>query len=194
MGNKPRSSSGRTHRHTDYGAGIRILAEDDLFGLLDSLKEPAFLLILDCVQDPHNLGACLRTANGAGVHAVIMPRDRSVDVTDVVRRVACGAAETTPIVRVTNLSRVLDQLKKAGVWLVGTGAEEARSLYEIDLTGPLAIIMGSEGKGMRRLTADKCDFLVNFPMRGTVESLNVSVSTGICLFEALRQRLAKDVK
>ncbi len=188
MGNKPRSSSGRTHRHTDYSAKTRILSENDLYDLLDGLKEPPFLLILDCVQDPHNLGACLRTANGAGVHAVVLPKDRSVDVTDVVRRVACGAAEKTPIARVTNLARVLDRLKEAGVWLVGTGAEADRSIYQTDLTGPIGIIMGAEGKGMRRLTTDKCDFLVRFPMHGTVESLNVSVSAGICLYEALRQR------
>jgi len=149
---------------------------------------PPFLLVLDNIQDPHNLGACLRTADAAGVQAVIAPKDRSVRMTKAVRTVACGAAENVPFVQVTNLARLLKQLKKRDVWIVGTSDRAKKSLYELDLTGPLAIVMGSEGKGLRRLTAEKCDFLAHLPMTGSVESLNVSVATGICLYEAVRQR------
>jgi len=188
MGRKSRATSERTHRHTDFSESIKSLDEEDLFQTLESSGEPAFLLILDTVQDPHNLGACLRTANGAGVQAVIVPKDRSVSITPAVRTVACGAAEKTPLVRVTNLARFLDRLKKAGVWLVGTTDQADKSLYELDLTGPIAFVMGSEGTGIRRLTSDKCDFLAKLPMAGDVESLNVSVATGVCLYEAVRQR------
>lgn len=188
MGRKSRSISDRTHKHTDFSESIRSLDEEDLFQLLGKSDQPAFLLVLDTVQDPHNLGACLRTANGAGVQAVIVPKDRSVAITPVVRTVACGAAEKTPLVRVTNLARFLDRLKEAGVWLVGTADQAEKSLYEIDLTGPIAVVIGSEGTGIRRLTSDKCDFLAKLPMAGEVESLNVSVAAGICMYEALRQR------
>lgn len=190
MGRKSRSVSDRTHRHTDLSEPVRTLDEEDLLALLDEQAEPAFVLILDTVQDPHNLGACLRTANGAGVQAVVVPKDRSVSITPAVRTVACGAAEKTPLVRVTNLARFLDRLKKAGVWLVGTADGAEKFLYEIDLTGPIAIVMGSEGTGLRRLTMEKCDFLARLPMAGEVESLNVSVATGVCLYEAVRQRQA----
>ena len=162
--------------------------ETELFALLKSLETPPFLLLLDQVQDPHNLGACLRTADGAGVHAVIAPKDRSVGLTSAVRTVACGAAEHVPYVQVTNLARFMDQLKELGIWLVGTASEAESSLYEADLTGPLGLVMGSEGSGLRRLTRERCDFVVSFPLFGSVESLNVSVATGICLFEAVRQR------
>lgn len=159
--------------------------------LLTDLEVPPFLLVLDGVTDPHNLGACLRSADAAGVHAVIAPRDRACGLTPVVRKVACGAAETVPFVQVTNLARTLKALRDAGVWVVGTALEEgAVPLYERDLTGPLALVLGAEGKGIRRLTRDNCDDLVYVPMAGTVQSLNVSVATGICLFEALRQRRA----
>jgi len=188
MGRKSRSISDRTHRHTDFSETVRSYDEEDLFALLDKRSEPAFLLILDTVQDPHNLGACLRTANAAGIQAVVVPKDRSVSITPAVRTVACGAAEKTPLVRVTNLARLLDRLKKAGVWLVGTADQAEKSLYEIDLKGPLALVMGAEGTGLRRLTAEKCDFLAKLPMVGEVESLNVSVATGVCLYEAVRQR------
>lgn len=157
--------------------------------LLTDLEVPAFLLVLDGVTDPHNLGACLRSADAAGVHAVIAPRDRACTLTPVVRKVACGAAETVPFVQVTNLSRTLRTLRDAGVWVIGTALEEgAVPLYERDLKGSLALVLGAEGKGIRRLTRENCDDLVYIPMAGTVQSLNVSVATGICLFEALRQR------
>lgn len=189
MGKNPRSQKQRTHKHTDYTAGIHILDGDDLMNLVDGLETP-LLLILDDVTDPHNLGACMRTADAAGVHAVIVPKDRSVSITETVRRVACGAAEKVPFVRVTNLARTMTQLKEAGIWLVGTADEARANLYGADLTGPLALVMGSEGSGLRRLTREHCDFLVSIPMAGSVESLNVSVATGVCLFEAVRQRQA----
>ncbi len=157
--------------------------------LLTDLDVPPFLLVLDGVTDPHNLGACLRSADAAGVHAVIAPRDRACGLTPVVRKVASGAAETVPFVQVTNLSRTLKSLRDAGVWVIGTALEEgAVSLYERDLKGPLALVLGAEGKGIRRLTRENCDELVYVPMAGSVQSLNVSVATGVCLFEALRQR------
>lgn len=162
--------------------------EDDLFAALERLSEPPFVLVLDCVQDPHNLGACLRSANAAGVHVVIVPKDRSAPITETVVHVARGAASYTPVARVTNLARTLDQLKEMGVWLVGTADSATESLYDRDLTGPLGIVMGAEGEGLRRLTAEKCDFLVHIPMSGQVDCLNVSVATGVCLFEANRQR------
>ena len=146
------------------------------------------LLILDGVTDPHNLGACLRSADAAGVTAVIVPKNRSADLGPVVSKVACGAAETVPFVRVTNLSRTLAQLKELGVWVVGTTGDAEQLLYQQDLTLPLALIMGAEGEGMRRLTSEGCDFTVSLPMQGSVSSLNVSVATGVCLFEVLRQR------
>ncbi len=157
--------------------------------LLTDLEVAPFLLVLDGVTDPHNLGACLRSADAAGVHAVIAPRDRACGLTPVVRKVASGAAETVPFVQVTNLSRTIKSLRDAGVWVIGTALEEgAVSLYERDLKGPLALVLGAEGKGIRRLTRENCDELVYVPMAGTVQSLNVSVATGVCLFEALRQR------
>jgi 23S rRNA (guanosine2251-2'-O)-methyltransferase len=160
----------------------------DLLIYLAGLSVPPLLLVLDGVQDPHNLGACLRSADAAGAQAVVVPRDNAVSVTPVVRKVASGAAETVPVFQVTNLARTLDQLKEAGVWLVGTAGDAPRSLYDTDLRGPLALILGGEGKGLRRLTEERCDFLVQIPMHGSVASLNVSVAAGICLFEAVRQR------
>ncbi|MBT6400580.1 MAG: 23S rRNA (guanosine(2251)-2'-O)-methyltransferase RlmB [Verrucomicrobia bacterium] len=161
--------------------------EGDLFEILDNKEQP-LLLILDCVQDPNNLGAILRTADGAGVDAVIAPKDKAVGLTDTVRRVAVGAAESVPFVKVTNLARTMRELKERGVWLVGTSDQATQSLYETDLKGAVAIVMGREGEGMRQLTEKECDFLVNFPMKGTVDCLNVSVSAGVCLYEAVRQR------
>lgn len=158
--------------------------------LLQDLEVPPFLLILDGVQDPHNLGACLRSADAAGVHAVITPKDRACGLTATVRKVASGAAETTPLIQVTNLARTLKFLRHLDIWLVGAAGETEQELYQTDLTGPLAVVMGTEGKGLRRLTRENCDVLVKIPMVGAVESLNVSVATGICLFEALRQRNA----
>ncbi len=157
--------------------------------LLTTLEVPPFLLVLDGVTDPHNLGACLRTADAAGVHAVIAPRDRACGLNATVRKVASGAAETVPFVQVTNLARTLRMLRDNGVWVVGTALEGASgSLYQGRLTGPLALALGAEGQGLRRLTRDNCDELVYIPMHGLVESLNVSVATGIALFEAVRQR------
>jgi len=162
--------------------------EHDLDKILDDTEGPPFLLILDGVQDPHNLGACLRTADAAGVHALIAPKDNAVGLTPVACKVASGAAETIPYVQVTNLARTIDALKERGIWLIGTAGEAQSGLFETDLTGPAALVMGSEGKGLRRLTRERCDLLVRLPMLGTVESLNVSVAAGICLYEALRQR------
>jgi len=163
--------------------------EQDLAAFLAGLAEPPFLLVLDGVQDPHNLGACLRTADAAGVQAVIVPRDRAAGITPVVRKVACGAAETVPVFTVTNLARSLRQLKEAGVWIYGASGDAERSLYGTDLRGPLALVLGGEGKGLRRLTRELCDFLIAIPMAGRVESLNVSVAAGVLLYEAQRQRV-----
>lgn len=164
--------------------------EDDLLQSLSTSDAPPFLLILDGVTDPHNLGACLRTADATGVQAVIVPKDKSASLSPTVRKVACGAAETVPLVRVTNLARFMRSLQEAGVWLIGTAGEADSTLHQADFTGPAALVMGAEGKGMRRLTREHCDLLINIPMLGHVDSLNVSVATGVCLYEALRQRLA----
>ncbi|MES9868567.1 MAG: 23S rRNA (guanosine(2251)-2'-O)-methyltransferase RlmB [Sedimenticola sp.] len=165
------------------------LGEGELKSLLQDLAGPPFLLVLDGVQDPHNLGACLRSADGAGVHAVVAPKDRSAGLTPTAVKVACGAAETVPFIQVTNLARTLRWLsEELGIWLVGTAGEAEAELYQADLKGPLAIVMGAEEKGMRRLTREACDQLVKLPMAGSVESLNVSVAAGVCLFEAVRQR------
>jgi len=151
-------------------------------------KENVLLLILDGVTDPHNLGACLRTADAAGVDAVIVPKDRAAGLTPTARKVACGAAETMPFFQVTNLSRTLKQLKDHDVWIAGTAGEADELIYDKQLTGKLALVMGAEEKGMRRLTRENCDLLIKLPMAGQVESLNVSVATGVCLFEIVRQR------
>ena len=167
-------------------------SEADLPGILQQVKGPLLLLVLDGVQDPHNLGACLRTADAAGVHAVIAPKDRSVGLTPVACKVASGAAERLPFVQVTNLARTLKMLAdQFGVWIIGAAGEARQSLYEVDLKTPTALVMGGEEKGMRRLTREHCDQLVSLPMSGTVESLNVSVATGVALFEVVRQRLEK---
>ncbi len=160
----------------------------DLDALLAELDHPPLLLILDGITDPHNLGACLRSADAAGADAVIAPKDKAAGLTPVAAKVASGAAESVPFVQVTNLARALNQLKAAGVWLVGTADDAAVSLFDTDLRGPLALVLGSEGSGMRRLTRERCDLLVSLPMRGRVESLNVSVAAGVCLYETLRQR------
>ena len=164
-----------------------LMSEADLSELLSQETVP-LILILDGVTDPHNLGACLRSADAAGVTAVIFPKDKNADVNDVARKVASGAAETVPWVRVTNLARTIESLKQAGVWVIGTDGDAEVTLYEQDLSGPCAMVLGSEGAGMRRLTRDLCDFVVKLPMAGSVSSLNVSVAAGVCLFEAVRQR------
>jgi len=164
-----------------------LMNEADLSEHLSQATAP-LILILDGVTDPHNLGACLRSADAAGVTAVIFPKDKNADVNDVARKVASGAAETVPWVRVTNLARTIESLKQAGVWVIGTDGDAEVTLYEQDLSGPCAMVLGSEGAGMRRLTRDLCDFVVKLPMAGSVSSLNVSVAAGVCLFEAVRQR------
>lgn len=169
-------------------SGSNIAAEGQLLSMLDAIEGVPLLLVLDGVQDPHNLGACLRTAEAAGVHLVIICKDRSSGITPVVRRAASGAAETLPIIQATNLSRVLRALKSHGIWLAGTSDTATADIYHTDLTGPLALVMGSEGAGIRRLTSELCDYLVSIPMAGQVESLNVSVATGVCLYEINRQR------
>lgn len=165
-----------------------VLDESALHARLDALTEPPLLLVLDGIQDPHNLGACLRSADAAGAHAVIAPRDKACGLTSTVRKVACGAAETVPFVQVTNLVRCLRSLQARGIWVTGTDVAAETVLFDADLTGPAALVLGAEDKGMRRLTREACDQLVRLPMRGSVQSLNVSVSAGIGLYEALRQR------
>jgi 23S rRNA (guanosine2251-2'-O)-methyltransferase len=176
--------------HQGVVASVQHVAwtEQDLAAIVQTAGGRALLMILDGVQDPHNLGACLRTANAAGVHAVIAPKDRSVGLTAVVRKVASGAAETTPFIQVSNLGRTLRWLKEQGVWVAGLSGEGESELYSIDLRGPLALVLGAEGAGLRYLTMELCDYRLRIPMQGTVESLNVSVATGICLYEVVRQR------
>lgn len=170
---------------------VRLPEERDEAALkhaISSSDTAPFYLVLDQVTDPHNLGACLRSANAAGVQGVIVPKDNACRLNATVCKVACGAAERVPLYRVTNLSRTLRWMKDAGIWLVGAAGESQQTVYEADLTGPLALVMGAEGSGLRRLTREQCDFLVKIPMTGQVESLNVSVATGILLFEAVRQK------
>ncbi len=166
---------------------IRSLDEGALQDILEAQPQGLYL-VLDCIQDPHNLGAILRTADGAGVAAVIAPRDKSAAITETVLRVSVGAAEKVPFVQVTNLARCMKAMKEAGIWFVGTSDHGDRSLYDMDLKGGIALVMGAEGDGMRRLTEENCDFLIRIPMHGSVPCLNVSVATGVCLYEALRQR------
>ena len=164
------------------------LRDRDLKELLDATEHQPLLLILDGVTDPHNLGACLRTADAAGVDAVIAPKDNSAPLNGTVRKVACGAAEVIPYIQVTNLARTMKDIQERGIWITGTAGEAEQSVYDADLKGAVALVMGAEGKGMRRLTRENCDFLVKLPMAGSVSSLNVSVATGVCLFEIVRQR------
>lgn len=181
---------GDEKRHQGVVARCQELApwdEKKLIENIESAKKPVILLVLDGVQDPHNLGACLRSANAFGVMAVIAPKDRAASLTDVAKKVSSGASEKTPFIPVSNLHRVLLQLKEAGVWLVGLDASATQSISKVDLKGNIAIVMGGEGEGLRRLTKESCDYLAKIPMRGSVESLNVSVSTGIALYEASRQ-------
>ncbi|HHF3124370.1 TPA: 23S rRNA (guanosine(2251)-2'-O)-methyltransferase RlmB [Vibrio diabolicus] len=166
------------------------LNENDIDDILLAQHESPLLLVLDGVTDPHNLGACLRNADAAGAAAIIVPKDRSAPMNATVSKVACGAAEVVPLIRVTNLARTMRTLQEKGIWFVGTAGEATHDIYQAKLTGPLAIVMGAEGDGMRRLTRETCDDLIKIPMAGSVSSLNVSVASGICLFEAVRQRLA----
>jgi 23S rRNA (guanosine2251-2'-O)-methyltransferase len=182
--------------HGTRHQGVVALAEpqdlahdvDEVLDLLEDKNEAPLLLILDGVTDPHNLGACLRTADAAGVHAVVAPRDRAVGLNSTVQRVACGAASTVPYIMVTNLARTMRQLKERDVWLVGTDDQAEHSMHQIDASRAMAWVMGAEGEGMRRLTRETCDELVHIPMLGSVESLNVSVASAVCLYESVRQR------
>jgi 23S rRNA (guanosine2251-2'-O)-methyltransferase len=179
----------RHARHQGVAARVEVARlPTHIEDVLETLQEPAFLLILDGITDPHNLGACLRVADAMGVHAVIAPKDRAVGITAVVSKVASGAAETVPYIAVTNLARAMRELKEQGIWIVGADERSDVNLYDAKLQGPLAWALGAEGEGMRRLTREHCDVLVRIPMLGSVESLNVSVSAGICLAEARRQR------
>ncbi len=191
--------------HVEDDAGLRhqgVLArmlvqapgnESDLLDLVTSLDVPPLLLVLDGVQDPRNLGACLRSADAAGVHAVVIPRDRAAGLTPTARKAAAGAAESVALFAVTNLARTLRSLQDAGIWLVGLAGESETGLFQAKLTGPLALVMGAEGKGLRRLTREHCDELLRIPMAGAVESLNVSAATAVCLYEAMRQRDRSDI-
>jgi 23S rRNA (guanosine2251-2'-O)-methyltransferase len=178
-----------SHGHQGVAARVEPLPQvHSLDELLESLTEPALLLVLDGVTDPHNLGACLRVADGAGVHAVIAPKDHAVGVNATVAKVASGAAETVPYFMVTNLARTLNELKERNIWCIGTSEDAPKTLYEVNLKGPVALVLGAEGEGIRQLTRKTCDELVRLPMKGAVESLNVSVASGVCLYEAVRQR------
>ena len=180
----------RRHQGVVAKAGELSLARN-LDELLDGIEGPPLLLVLDGVTDPHNLGACLRVADGAGAHAVIAPKDRAVGLNATAAKVASGAADTVPYITVTNLARTLRELKERDIWVIGTTDDVQKNLYQADFSGPVALVMGSEGEGMRRLTRENCDVLVSIPMCGAVESLNVSVASGVCLYEARRQRIAK---
>lgn len=176
-------------RHQGVAAFVEeVTLAASLNEVLDDLAEPAFLLVLDGVRDPHNLGACLRVADAMGVHAIVAPKDRAAGMNATVHKVASGAAETVPFIPVTNLARTLRELKDKGIWVVGTAGGEAGTLFDAKLSGPLALVLGAEDEGLRRLTRETCDELISIPMLGQVESLNVSVAAGICLYEARRQR------
>jgi len=180
-----------SHGHQGVAARVEIIPQThSLDDLLDAVSGPILLLVLDGVTDPHNLGACLRVADGAGAHAVIAPKDHAVGVNATVAKVASGAAETVPYFMVTNLSRTLGELKERSIWCIGTSDDAPKTIYQADLKGSVALVLGAEGAGMRQLTRKTCDDLVNIPMMGAVESLNVSVASGVCLYEALRQRMA----
>ena len=176
-------------RHQGVVARVTALAQvHSLDDVLDAVTGPALVLVLDGVTDPHNLGACLRVADGAGAHAVVAPKDHAVGLNATVAKVASGAAETVPYLMVTNLARTLNELKERDITVVGTAEDAEQTIYDIDLRGPVALVLGAEGPGLRALTRKTCDLLVRIPMAGAVESLNVSVASGICLFEAMRQR------
>jgi 23S rRNA (guanosine2251-2'-O)-methyltransferase len=182
-----------SHGHQGVAARVESVAQvRSLDELLDDLQEQGvknpLLLVLDGVTDPHNLGACLRVADGAGAHAVIAPKDHAAGINATVAKVASGAAETMPYFMVTNLARTLNELKERNIWIIGTSGDASKTLYQVDLKGPVALVLGAEGPGMRQLTRKTCDELMGIPMQGAVESLNVSVASAVCLYEALRQR------
>ncbi len=178
-----------SHGHQGVAARVEALAQvHSLDDLLDQVSGPVLLLVLDGVTDPHNLGACLRVADGAGAHAVIAPKDHAAGINATVAKVASGAAETMPYFMVTNLARTLGELKERSIWCIGTSDDAPKTIYQVDMKGSTALVLGAEGQGMRQLTRKTCDELVGIPMRGAVESLNVSVASGVCLYEAVRQR------
>ncbi|KAF1022774.1 MAG: 23S rRNA (guanosine-2'-O-)-methyltransferase RlmB [Paracidovorax wautersii] len=178
-----------SHGHQGVAARVEAVPQArSLDDLLDQLNEPPLLLVLDGVTDPHNLGACLRVADGAGAHAVIAPKDHAAGINATVAKVASGAADTMPYFMVTNLARTLGELQERSIWCIGTSDDAPKTIYQVDLKSPVALVLGAEGEGMRQLTRKRCDELVGIPMRGAVESLNVSVASGVCLYEALRQR------
>ena len=185
-----------THRHQGVVARVEPVALsrsiDDTLDELDAIAGNPLLLVLDGITDPHNLGACLRVADGAGAHAVIAPKDHAAGINATVAKVSSGASDTVPYFMVTNLARTINELKDRNIRVIGTSDTATQSLYDIDLSGPVALVLGAEGAGMRQLTAKSCDELISLPMRGAVESLNVSVASGVCLYEALRQRRAKE--
>ena len=179
-----------SHRHQGVAARVEVVTvSHSLDDTLDAVDGPVLILVLDGITDPHNLGACLRVADGAGAHAVIAPKDHAVGINATVAKVASGAADTVPYFMVTNLARTLNELKERDIRVIGTSDDAQKSLYDLDLTGPVAIVLGAEGSGMRQLTGKTCDELVRLPMAGAVESLNVSVASGVCLYEAVRQRI-----
>ena len=191
MRRKGREGEARENKHVRGSKPSRTRSarpEEELYEMIENDGADPLLLILDCVQDPHNLGAILRTADGAGVTAVVAPKDKSAGITDTVRRISVGAADSVPFFQVTNLARTMKKLQDTGVWLVGTSDAGTQTLYETKFTGSIGIVMGAEGEGMRRLTEDSCDFLIQIPMAGKVDCLNVSVATAVCLYEAVRQR------
>ena len=178
---------GRVNRHTDLLKTIAVFPEEKLDALLETAKNPLFL-VLDGIQDPHNLGACLRVADAAGVDAVVVPKNRAASITPTVRKIACGGAESVTFVQVVNIPRTLEKMARQGVFVVGTSDKASETLYDFDLTGPTAIVIGAEASGMKRLTSERCEALASIPMSGKVECLNASVSAGVVLFEAVRQR------
>ncbi len=189
-----RSRSGirlRKSKYADLHAPVPRMSLEELCQEIAN-RSDGCVLLLDRIEDPHNLGACLRTADAVGVTAVVTPKNKAASVTETVRRVACGGAEAIPVIQVTNLARAMKKLKEAGLLLVGTSDRATRKFYDLDLTGSVGIVMGSEGSGLRRLTMENCHELVKIPMQGTVPCLNISVATGICLFEVVRQRGAAD--
>ncbi len=191
MARKVLDNKSDDERHQGVMARVKPAAqlnETDLAELLEKSKVPPFLLILDGVTDPHNLGACMRSADAAGVTAIIVPKDNASKITPTVQKVACGAADTVPFIQVTNLARTMRFLQDEGIWIIGTAGETDKNLYQTEFKGPIAIAMGAEGSGLRRLTREHCDELIKIPMKGSVSSLNVSVATGVCLFEVIRQR------
>ncbi|NQZ07692.1 MAG: 23S rRNA (guanosine(2251)-2'-O)-methyltransferase RlmB [Algicola sp.] len=191
MARKVLDNKSDDERHQGVMARVKPAAqlnETDLAELLEKSKVPPFLLILDGVTDPHNLGACMRSADAAGVTAIIVPKDNASKITPTVQKVACGAADTVPFIQVTNLARTMRFLQDEGIWIIGTAGETDKNLYQTEFKGPIALAMGAEGSGLRRLTREHCDELIKIPMAGSVSSLNVSVATGVCLFEVIRQR------